>query len=264
MNIPITTNSEPAISLSGGSAPGSQACGTWQQTRQETDGGYQQGGNPAPDPREYRTTPGTPAAGAFQQPSGVGQGVSLKKGQKLSLSKMSPDLRSVNVGLGWELGSGGQSYDLDVEAFMLGQDGRVVGDNWFVFYNQPVSPDGAVRSNGDSRDGRGGGDDEVISVNLDRLAQSVQRIVFVVTINEAKTYGYNFSNVRDAYVRIADADSGRELARFNLTEYYPSVCSMVVGELYRHNGEWKFNPVGDGTADDLLGLCRRYGVNITE
>jgi tellurium resistance protein TerD len=175
----------------------------------------------------------------------TGGGVILKKGQKVELSKLtSGQLDIIDVGLGWDLGPNGQAYDLDVEAFLLGANGRVLGDDWFVFYNQPISPDGAVKTNGDNKTGAGAGDDEVITVRLSQLNQAVQKIVFVVTINEAKERGYNFSNVA------------------NLTEYYSNVCSMMVGELYKHNGTFKFNPIGDGTNDDLLGLCVRYGVNV--
>lgn len=192
-----------------------------------------------------------------------GGGVILKKGQKVDLGKMSSNLDLVDVGLGWDLAPGGQAYDLDVEAFLLGANGKVIGDDWFVFYNQPMSPDGAVKCNGDSKDGAGVGDDEVITVRLSQLNPQVQKIIFVVTINEAKERGYNFSNVANAYVRLVDKGTNKELVRFNLTEYYSNVCSMMVGELYKHNGTYKFNPIGDGTGDDLMGLCLRYGVNVS-
>lgn len=211
-------------------------------------------------------------AGGFSQPQPqvqqqvkqrpAGGGVIIKKGQKTSLSQMNPALDLIEVGLGWDLGPNGQSYDLDVEAFLLGQSGRVIGDDWFVFYNQPSSPDGSVRLLSDSTTGAGVGDDEIIQVRLSQVNNQVQKIAFIVTINEAKENGYNFSNVTNAYVRIVDKQTGKELIKFQLTEYYNTVCSMVIGELYRHNGEWKFSPIGDGTADDLTGLCVRYGVNI--
>jgi len=204
---------------------------------------------------------------SFAQPqpqnnASSGGGVILKKGQKVDLAKLSASLDLVDVGLGWDLGPNGQAYDLDVEAFMLGENGRVLGDDWFVFYGSMVSPDGSVKTNGDNKTGAGAGDDEVVTVKLSQVNPQVQKIIFVVTINEAKEHGYNFSNVSNAYVRLIDKISSRELARFNLTDYYANVCSMMVGELYRHNGQWKFNPIGDGTADDLYGLCTRYGVNV--
>ncbi len=213
------------------------------------------------------TQPNFGAPQTMQQPvqpkqRPAGNGVILKKGQKTSLSKMNPNLDLIEVGLGWDLGPNGQGYDLDVEAFLLGANGKVIGDDWFVFYNQPSSPDGSVRLIADSTTGAGAGDDEIIQVRLSQVNNSIAKIVFIVTINDAKENGYNFSNVTNAYVRIVDKSTGKELIRFNLTEYYNTVCSMMVGEVYKHNNEWKFSPIGDGTGDDLEGLCIRYGVNI--
>ena len=175
---------------------------------------------------------------------------------------MCPGLDLIQVGLGWDLGPNGQGYDLDVDAFMLGANGKVIGDDWFVFYNQPESPDNSVRLLCDSTNGAGAGDDEIVQVQLSKVNPQVQKIVFIVSINEAKEYGYNFSNVANAYVRITDVKKNNEIARFQLTDYYSNVNSMVIGEVYRHNGEWKFNPVGDGVSADLMDLCVRYGVNV--
>lgn len=194
--------------------------------------------------------------------SGKTNGVILSKGQKVSLTKLGGNLTEICVGLGWDLGPNGLGYDLDTEAFILGSNGRVIGDDWFVFYNQPASPDGSVVHSGDNKTGDGNGDDEVITINLTRLNSSVDKIVFVVTINEALQRGYNFSNIANAYVRVYDKITGRELVRFNLTDYYKEVTSMVVGELYKKSGEWRFNPVGNGVAKDLFGLCEMYGVNV--
>ena len=188
-------------------------------------------------------------------------GVVLKKGQKQSLSTLSPNLTRLRVGLGWDAIVG---YDLDAEVFMLGSNEKVLGDNWFVFYGQTTSPDGAIVHHGDNINGSAMGDDEIIDIQLDRLNPNVKKLVFVVTINEAKRYGYNFSKVSNAYIRVLDQASNRELIRFNLSEYYANVTSMVVGEVYLYRGEWKFNPVGDGTADDLYGLCYRYGVDVAD
>ena len=205
-----------------------------------------------------------PVQQTMQQPRQrtFGNGVVLRKGQKASLEQLCPGLDLIHVGLGWDLGPNGQGYDLDVDAFMLGADGRVVGDDWFVFYNQPESPDQSVRLLCDSKTGAGAGDDEIVQVQLSKVNPQVQKIVFIVSINEAKQYGYNFSNVANAYVRITDVKTGNEIARFQLTDYYANVNSMVVGEVYRHNGQWKFNPVGDGVSADLMDLCIRYGVNV--
>lgn len=190
-----------------------------------------------------------------------GGGVILKKGQKTSLSQMNPSLNNVRIGLGWDVGAN-TNYDLDSEIFLLGANDKVIGDDWFVFYGQLTSPDGAVVHYGDNKTGIGEGDDEIIDINLTKLNPQVAKIVFVVTINEAKENGYNFGQIKNAYIRIIDNSSSKELVRFDLTEYYKEVVSMVVGELYLKNGEWRFNPVGMGTGDDLEGLCVKYGVNV--
>ena len=168
---------------------------------------------------------------------------------------------NLKVALGWDILN--QQCDLDSSAFMLGANGKVLGDDWFVFYGSTCSPDGSVIHSGDS-DGSGEGDDEVVSVSLQKINPQVEKIVFVVTINEALQLGLNFSMVANAYIRIINADTNQELARFDLTNYYSNVTSMMVGELYKRNGEWKFNPIGDGISADLLGLCERYGVNVAD
>ena len=188
-----------------------------------------------------------------------GNGVVLKKGQKQNLAQNGQTLSTIRVCLGWDVIN--QACDLDASAFMLGQDGRVIGDDWFVFYGQVNSPDGSVIHSGDSQ-GEDIGDDEIITINLQQINQNVKKIVFVVTIDEALTKGLNFSMVANAYVRVVDAVTNNELVRFSLSEYYANVTSMVVGEIYSHNGQWKFNAVGDGVAKDLAGLCEMYGVNV--
>lgn len=213
--------------------------------------------------QEPPSAPSQPASRpAPKRPHPPAAGVMLQKGQKTSLSQLKPDLDVVKVGLGWELGPNGQGYDLDVEAFLLNSSGKVPGDDWFVFYNQPVSPDGAVRLLETGTSSTSPGDDAAVQVQLRRLDPQVNKIVFIVTINEARVHGYNFSNVSQAYVRIVDQASSRELVRFQLTDYYSNVCSMMAAELYRYKDEWRFNPVGNGTGDDLAGLCTRYGVNV--
>lgn len=202
-----------------------------------------------------------PAAAGI--PSHQGIGAVLQKGQKTSLSALNPNLKMVDVCLGWDIG-GKPQYDLDTECFLLGENGKVVGDDWFVFYNQPVSPDRSVQHNGTNKTGNGDGDDEILHVNLGQLSPQVNRLVFILTINEAREQGLNFSGIRNAYIRVVDKQSNKELVRFLIAEYYHSITSMVVGEIYRYKGEWKFTPIGEGTHDDLYGLCIRYGVETEE
>lgn len=190
-----------------------------------------------------------------------GNGVHLKKGQKAALAQAGETLSSIKVCLGWDVMN--QACDLDASAFMLGADGKVIGDDWFVFYGQTTSPDGSVSHSGDSQ-GEAMGDDEIITINLNTINPNVKKITFVVTINEALERGLNFSMVANAYVRVVNGTTGQEINKFMLTDYYANVTSMVVGEVYNHNGQWKFNAVGDGVAKDLAGLCGMYGVNVAD
>lgn len=191
------------------------------------------------------------------------QGVFLKKGQKSKLVGTTGNpLTRIKVGLGWTVNN--MACDLDASAFMLGGNNKVIGDDWFVFYGQTVSPDNSVIHSGDEQTGARQGDDETITINLAMVNQQVQKIVFIVTINEALEKGLNFSMISDAYVRIVDEQTNNEIARFNLTDYYANVTSMVVGEVYRYQNEWKFNAIGDGVAKDLAGLCEMYGVNVAD
>lgn len=201
----------------------------------------------------------------MQQPVArpAGSGVFLKKGQKVAIAgSNNQPLARIRVCLGWDRLN--QACDLDASAFMLDANNRIVGDEWFVFYGQPASPDNSVVHSGDCVDGAKTGDDEIIEINLQTVNPNVQKIAFVVTINEALEQGLNFSMVSNAYVRIVDAMTNAEINRFNLTDYYANVTSMVVGEVYRYNGQWKFNAVGDGVAKDLRGLCEMYGVVVND
>lgn len=236
----IPNNVKPAISLDGITNSNTQ-----NQNNQYQSNAYQQQQQPYPQPQQI-------------QNSG---GVSLIKGQKINLSKMNPNLDEIDICLGWDVGMN-QNYDLDSEAFLLGSNDKVIGDSWFVFYNQPISPDGSVRHSGDNKTGVGSGDDEIINIKLSQVNPMVQKIIFVVTINDAKLYGYNFGSIQNAYIRVVDKSNNRELVRFQLSEYYKEVISMMVGELYKKDGQWRFNPIGSGTGDDLEGLCIRYGVNL--
>jgi tellurium resistance protein TerD len=190
-------------------------------------------------------------------------GVILKKGAKTKLAGANGAIPTrIRVCLGWDT-KGFQTYDLDSSCFMLGPDGKVVGDDWFVFYNQDTSPDGSVHHMGDNTTGAGDGDDEIIAVDLNRVSDQVKKMVFVITIADAIERGYNFSCVSNAFARIVDADTNRELALFNITDYYEGVTAMAVFEVYKHNGEWKINPIGNGLKNTgLIELCQFYGVHV--
>ncbi|MEY8235530.1 TerD family protein [Lachnospiraceae bacterium 66-29] len=176
----------------------------------------------------------------------------IQKGQKIALDP-SRQVRKIQVCLGWNVTN--PQCDLDVSAFILGANGKVLGDDWFVFYGQEDSPDRSVHFSLSNHTDR-----EYISVDFGRLNPAAAKIVFVLTINEAFTHKLNFSMVKDAYIRILNAENHQELVSFQMTDYYPNVISMMIGEIYLYHGTWKCNAIGNGVARDLEGLCQLYGV----
>jgi len=188
--------------------------------------------------------------------------VSLTKGGNVSLEKVSPGIKNIMVGLGWDpRGTMGQQFDLDGAILLLGDNGKVVNDDHFVFYNNKTSPCGAVVHAGDNRDGAGSGDDETVNVALDKVAPGVQKIVFAVSIHDAAARKQTFGQVNNAKIRIVNIETGTELVRFDLSEDSSVESSMIFGELYRHGGEWKFKAVAQGFAGGLAELIKSYGVS---
>ncbi|MGK8802091.1 TerD family protein [Acinetobacter seifertii] len=189
--------------------------------------------------------------------------ISLNKGGNLSLSKTDPNLVRVLIGLGWdERATDGAAFDLDASAFLLTASGKVRGDHDFIFYNQLKSQDGAVEHTGDNRSGQGDGDDETLLVNLSKVAPEVEKIAITVTIHDAKARGQNFGQIANAFIRVVNQDTNVEVVRFDLAEDYSTETAMVFGEVYRHNGEWKFKAVGQGYAGGLAAMCQQYGIQV--
>jgi tellurium resistance protein TerD len=189
--------------------------------------------------------------------------VTLVKGGNVSLSKEAPGLTNILVGLGWDVRTTtGADYDLDASAIMLGESGKVLSDNHFVFFNNLTSPDGTVEHTGDNLTGEGEGDDELIKVNLQGMAPNVTKIVFPVSIYDADVRSQNFGQVQNAYIRIVNEVDNAEIARFDLSEDASTETAMVFGEVYRHGSDWKFRAVGQGYASGLAGIARDYGVNV--
>ncbi|MBR0150413.1 MAG: TerD family protein [Synergistaceae bacterium] len=190
--------------------------------------------------------------------------ISLFKGQKVDLTKTNPGLTRILAGLGWDVNKyDGQSpFDLDAAVFVLGSNGKVISDSDFVFYNNLTHPSGAIQHLGDNRTGLGSGDDEQIRIDLAKIPGNVDKIAFTVTIHDAEQRKQNFGQVSNAFIHIYDEASGQELIRYDLGEDFSIETAVVVGELYRHGGEWKFNAVGSGFKGGLEALCRNYGVNI--
>lgn len=189
--------------------------------------------------------------------------VNLRKGQKVDLTKGNPGLSKLIVGLGWDVNGydGSEDFDLDASAFLLGANGRVTSDADFVFYGNQKHYSGCVESTGDNRSGDGEGDDEQVLVNLSLVPANIEKIAFVVTIYDAEARRQNFGMVNNSYIRVLDQNSNNEIIRFDLGEDFSIETAIVVGELYRHNGEWKFNAVGSGFQGGLSALCSNFGIN---
>ena len=190
--------------------------------------------------------------------------VSLRKGQKVELTKGNPNLKKVLIGLGWDTNKydGGYDFDLDAAAFLLGANGKVTSDVDFVFYNQLKHPSGAVEHMGDNLTGAGEGDDEEIKVDLSKVPANIDKIDFTVTIYEAVERRQSFGQVENAYIRVVDDLTGKELIRYDLGEDFSIETAVVVGELYRHGADWKFNAIGSGFDGGLASLGKNYGVNV--
>ncbi|WP_144968001.1 TerD family protein [Pseudomonas sp. DE0010] len=189
--------------------------------------------------------------------------VSLSKGSNVSLTKEAPGLSEVIVGLGWDPRvTDGTEFDLDASIFITDENGKVLNDSSFIFYNNKTSQDGSVEHLGDNRSGAGEGDDEQVNVKLTRLAADVKKLVFAVTIHDAEGRKQSFGQVGNAYIRVVNKADGKELARYDLSEDASTETAMIFGELYRHNDEFKFKAIGQGFAGGLKPLAESHGVSI--
>ena len=205
--------------------------------------------------------------------------ISLSKGQKIDLTKTNPGLSLVHVGLGWDTNQfdGGQDFDLDASAFVLGKNGKVRMEKDLIFYHNLDSVDenpganaahgghGFVHHTGDNRTGAGDGDDEVIHIDFSRIPADVDKIAITATIYDADKRHQNFGQVSNAYVRAVKLSSptdtaGQELMRYDLAEDFSTETAIVVCEFYRHDGEWKFAAIGSGYTGGLEALLKSYGL----
>ena len=199
--------------------------------------------------------------------------VSLQKGQKVNLSKEHAGLAKIVVGLGWDeaqsssggggmfgslFGSKSQSIDCDASAIVL-KDGKFTHKDDLVYFGNLKHHSGSIQHMGDNLTGAGAGDDEQIMIDLSKVPTQYDRIVIVVNIYQPIQRKQHFGMIQNAFIRLVDARNNNEMCKYNLTENYSGMTSMIFGEVYRHNGEWKFNAIGNGTTDPGIGeLCRRY------
>ncbi|HCR73839.1 MAG TPA: chemical-damaging agent resistance protein C [Ruminococcus sp.] len=189
--------------------------------------------------------------------------INLKKGQKVDLTKTNPGLTKIMVGLGWDTNKydGGADFDLDASAFLLGENGRANSEADFVFYGNQKHASESVIHCGDNKTGEGEGDDEQILVDLSKVPAEISKIAFTVTIYDYETRKQNFGQVSNAFIRIVNTANNEELIRYDLSEDFSIETAVVVAELYRNNGEWKFSAVGSGFSGGLAALCNNYGLD---
>jgi tellurium resistance protein TerD len=186
--------------------------------------------------------------------------ISLSKGERINLSKEAPDLKNAGIGLGWDINTTdtGTAFDLDASVFMLGTNGKIPNDKYFIFYNNTASPDGSVKHEGDSLTGEGSGDDETVKIELSKVNAEVQEIVFVVTIHEADVRKQNFGQVRNSFIRIYDNATAKEIAKYELEEDFSTETAIEFGKLYKKDGQWRFQAVGAGYKAGLQKFVDQY------
>ena len=193
--------------------------------------------------------------------------VNLQKGQKVDLTKNNQGLSRVIVGLGWDevaqkrglFSKKPADIDCDASAIMLTAGDKLSSNSDVVFYHNLRHSSGAVNHQGDNLTGAGDGDDEQIIVDLKKVPDQYQKIVFVVTIYQARERAQHFGLIQNAFIRIVDASNGSELCKFDLSEDYSGSTAMIFGELYRYNGEWKFSAVGQPTNDNGISeMAKRF------
>lgn len=215
--------------------------------------------NGAPTPMGAPAPMGVPTPA----PAPAGGVISLSKGQKIDLSKSAPALKRAMVGLGWDVNTRvGADFDLDASCFLLDANGRASGIQDFIFYNNLVGGGGAVQHQGDNLTGAGDGDDEQILIDLDAVPANIVKIAITVTIHDADVRRQNFGMVSNAFARVVDNDTGREMIRYDLGEDFSTETALVVVEFYRYQGSWKMSAVGQGYAGGLAALARSYGLNV--
>lgn len=190
--------------------------------------------------------------------------INLTKGQKVDLTKGNPGLKNIMIGLGWDVNAfdSGANFDLDASVFMVGENGKCPTDQEFIFYGNLKHKSGSVEHMGDNLTGEGDGDDEQIKIDLSKIPENIARVAFTVTIYDAENRRQNFGQVSNAYIRIVDTVTNQDIIRYDLGEDFSIETAVVVGEIYRINGEWKFNAIGSGFQGGLAALCGHYGIEV--
>ncbi len=224
-------------------------------------------GEPLPDIRQNREEPeeaNVPVPGIRRKkPNDITDragSLQMKMGQKISLNQKASDLSKLMIGLEWELNNtGNQNFALDVSIFMV-DSGNKTEENNFIFYNNPASRCGTVSLGSDHHMGTKECYDETVQLDLNRVPSHIQTLAVTVTIDDADERGQNFGQVSDAYLKIIDANTRKELLSYNFAEHLSVETAIVVTEIYRYKDEWKINAIGSGFKGGLAALCDNYGI----
>jgi tellurium resistance protein TerD len=186
--------------------------------------------------------------------------ISLTKGQGVSLNDAAPSVSEMFVGLGWDTKSEDHEadFDLDIFAFLLGANDKLISESHLIFYNNLISPDPghSVEHLGDNETGVGEGDDEIIKINFKKVPGEIQKIVFAVTIYEAESRNQNFGQLKNAFVHLVNDKTQEEILRYELPD--SNETTMVVAEIYRQNKGWTLKAVGSADQNGMEGLVNLY------
>ncbi len=189
--------------------------------------------------------------------------VTLTKGGRVNLTK-GTGLKEGMIGLGWDTNryEGSADFDLDLVIFECDKNKRCIDERHFIFYSNLEDPEGAIKHSGDNRTGAGDGDDETAFIKFANIPETVENIVIVVTIYEAKANNQNFGLVDNAFIHMVNTETNEEILRYDLGEDFSIQTAVVFAEIYKNAGEWKFKAVGEGYAKDLADLCQEYGIDV--
>jgi len=183
--------------------------------------------------------------------------INLEKGDAISLDKIAPGLANIHVGLGWDSNES-SAVDCDVSVFMINDNFKIPSNGFFVFYNNLRSQDGSLVHMGDNTSGEGEGDDEVINIALNSVDNQISQMIFVVTVHKAVEKGLNFGMIDNAFIRIENKDSGEELCRYSLNSQFSDFDSVQIGRVYRYDGSWYFEAMGEGYSGGLGAVLNVY------
>lgn len=182
------------------------------------------------------------------------------KGQKADLTKNNPSFKNLLVGMGWQSEAG---IDIDFSAFLLRSDGKAAGDDDLIYYGNPKDAGGSVEmADANKRSLAGKTDKEQVIIRINDVPKEIERISFTLTIYDGEAKKQRFSSVHDGYIRVIDEGTGREILRYDLGKNFSIETAIVVGDLYRYNGEWKFNAIGSGYSGGLAALCKSFGIEV--